>query len=74
THPVDLISWHCRFGHAGIHRILDMHRSKLVAGLDIMTKDFDGHKCVPCLHGKGTCRPFDAVVAHKTEVLERVHT
>ncbi|KAF8831255.1 hypothetical protein HHX47_DHR1000495 [Lentinula edodes] len=70
--PVDILTWHRRLGHIGIHRILQMLNRKLVDGLNITNREVRG-MCEDCLYGKATKHPFDEVLTHETEVLERVH-
>lgn len=70
NHPAHLAVWHERLGHPGDDRILKM--KDLVDGLDITSTVMDG-KCVDCIHGKQSRRPFDEIVDHETEVLERIH-
>lgn len=49
-----------------------MANRNLVDGLNITSKDVHG-MCEDCLYGKAVRRPFDEVLTHETEVLERVH-
>ncbi|KAF8823582.1 hypothetical protein HHX47_DHR10000187 [Lentinula edodes] len=44
----------------------------LVDGLNITRKEVYG-MCEDCLYGKATKHPFDEVLTHESEVLERVH-
>ncbi|KAJ3738252.1 hypothetical protein EV361DRAFT_770298, partial [Lentinula raphanica] len=73
--PVDLTSWHRRFGHAGISRILMMSRKGLVDGLEIVgTKESqDLPVCDSCKMGAAKRRAFDAEVTVEKRLLERVH-
>ncbi|KAJ3741660.1 hypothetical protein EV360DRAFT_11204, partial [Lentinula raphanica] len=69
----DIETWHRRLAHAGLSRIETMMKKNLVDGLDVTTTDVSG-KCIDCLMGKATRRPFDAQVERETKILERVHT
>ncbi|KAJ7093026.1 hypothetical protein C8R43DRAFT_908109, partial [Mycena crocata] len=44
----------------------------VVDGLEITSFDTPG-ACEDCIYGKHARRPFDEIVSHETEVLERVH-
>lgn len=70
--PTDILTWHRRLGHVGIRRILRMANRRLVDGLNITKREIRG-MCEDCLFGKATRHPFDEVLTHETEVLERVH-
>ncbi|GAW04347.1 retrotransposon Ty1-copia subclass [Lentinula edodes] len=70
--PADILTWHRRLGHIAIRRILRMSNRNLVDGLNITKRDVHG-MCEDCLYGKATKRPFDEVLTHESEVLERVH-
>jgi hypothetical protein len=72
--PVDIETWHRRFGHVGMHRLDIMRRNGLVDGLDIVGPVCVDDKCEDCLVGKAVRRPFDGEVERETEILERVHT
>lgn len=48
-------------------------KKDLVDGLEVTSTVISG-KCVDCLMGKATRRPFDAVVERESRILERVHT
>ncbi|KAJ3825770.1 hypothetical protein EV361DRAFT_764870, partial [Lentinula raphanica] len=69
----DLETWHRWFAHAGLSRIEMLMKKDLVDGLEVTSTDISG-KCVDCLMGKATRRPFDAVVERESRILERVHT
>ncbi|KAG9221993.1 hypothetical protein CCMSSC00406_0009201 [Pleurotus cornucopiae] len=71
--PVNMDTWHRRYGHAGIDRIRESFNKSLVDGGRVEGASSE-EKCVPCVHGKGTRRPFDADVVPSTEPLARVHT
>lgn len=49
-----------------------MLNRKLVDGLNITNRDTPG-MCEDCIYGKATKDPFDEVLTHRTEVLERAH-
>lgn len=70
--PTTLETWHRRFGHAGITGIKRLETKSLVDGLKITDTTLHG-MCEDCIYGKHTRRPFDEIVTHETEVLERVH-
>jgi hypothetical protein len=72
--PVDIKTWHRRFGHVGMHRLDILRRNGLVDGLDIVGPVCVDDKCEDCLVGKAVRRPFDGDVERETEILERVHT
>ncbi|KAJ3832479.1 hypothetical protein F5878DRAFT_548102, partial [Lentinula raphanica] len=71
--PTDIETWHRRLSHAGLSRIDLMLKKNLVDGLNVTSTSVLG-KCVDCLVGKATRRPFDAVVERESRILERVHT
>ncbi|KAJ7248547.1 hypothetical protein B0H12DRAFT_1072598 [Mycena haematopus] len=70
--PTDLEGWHRRLVHADVHRIERMVAKGLVNGLVITCKLLRG-MCEDCILGKQDKAPFDDVVVHETEPLERVH-
>lgn len=70
--PADILTWHRRLGHVAIRRIIRMANRKLVDGLNITDREVHG-MCEDCLYGKATKHPFDEVLTHESEVLERVH-
>jgi hypothetical protein len=70
--PTDLEGWHRRMVHADVRRIERMATRGLVDGLVITRKMLWG-MCEDCVLGKQDKAPFDDVVTHETEPLERVH-
>ncbi|KII83199.1 hypothetical protein PLICRDRAFT_64967, partial [Plicaturopsis crispa FD-325 SS-3] len=60
------------FGHVGDSALKMLISKGMVEGLDISGKSVHG-QCEDCIFGKQARRPFDEVVEHETEVLERVH-
>jgi transposase InsO family protein len=72
TKTTDILTWHRRLAHVSIPRILRMANRNLVNGLDISSKTVSG-MCEDCLYAKATKRPFDEVLEHEADVLERVH-
>ncbi|KAG9219551.1 hypothetical protein CCMSSC00406_0008242 [Pleurotus cornucopiae] len=71
--PVNMDTWHRRYGHAGVDRIRQSFTKELVDGGNIEGPS-SGEQCVPCIHGNGVRRPFDAVVVPTMEPLAQVHT
>ncbi|KAJ3963985.1 hypothetical protein EV361DRAFT_764889, partial [Lentinula raphanica] len=72
--PVDLQSWHRRFGHAGLSRIRMMVQKNLVDGMVVTGPTNEKiEECDSCHMGKAKRRPFDAVTTRESRLLERVH-
>jgi hypothetical protein len=70
--PTDLETWHRRFGHSDVRVIERMAKNSLVDGLRIVGRDLRG-LCEDCIFSKQDRMPYDDMVVHETEPLERVH-
>ena len=57
--------WHLRYGHPSSTTLRKLKRIK---------SNFDSSKCVPCLRGKKTRKPFARSTSKATDKLTRVHT
>ncbi|GLB45566.1 putative reverse transcriptase (RNA-dependent DNA polymerase) [Lyophyllum shimeji] len=71
--PVDLDTWHRRFGHAGVTTIREVAKKGLVDGLHIKGDMKVKGLCEDCVYGKHTARPYDGEVTPESEANERAH-
>jgi hypothetical protein len=62
--------WHCRLGHIGIKRMMELHKNGLLGSLDLDSL----HQWKPCLMGKMTKTPFTGFVERETDLLGIIHT
>jgi len=69
--PVSLAQWHRRFTHCSPLTVAEMSKGNLVDGLNVSGNDLHG-KCVDCITGCQTRRPFDGETEKVLDPLELV--